>query len=183
MDMQKQWILDLECLIKVGSTAVETVYIFHFGLDESIYGHNSPRLDFLSNKISYKFRINNDNGGQISKRHLNSVDNIQLHRWYKIHVSQLLQTDGKYMYKMVVDGNEEFLLENTHPAEVKGSRVRIGPGYGKGSIRNVRFVTHDCPSGTYFNGEDCEMPGLIKNDFQAHCRNIIRCRAHSSKHK
>ena len=159
---------ELEMEVKI--TGSRSGVFFHVGFlpdnadpaHNTKYGHYSPQLYYHNNELVTKF----DHNG-IQSGHQLGFD-VQLGQWYNLKLSQLLANDGKYMYRFVLDGLQEFLVENTQPAKGEGAIIwnnYYGNIIAEASVRNIRFVTHDCASGTYFNGQDCVIPGYFRKLF------------------
>ena len=141
--------------MEVKITGSQSGTVFHFGFpDNTQYGYFSPRLYYHNQQLVTQFDRNGIKSGH-SLRY-----DVQVGQWYNVKLSQFLANDGKYMYKFLFDGLQEFLVENSQPAKGEGAILwNSAVGAADASVRNIRFVTHDCASGTYFNGVDCVIQG------------------------
>jgi len=138
--------------------------IFRVGLGghNEIYGDQNPAIGFRSGTT--ELVIAHDLNGELNQEFYTEA--LPLDTWSRVTVSQLLASDSRrrrdegetFIFKVLVDGIQVLEMENTQPTEIETAEVWLGDSFSPAAaamIRNLRFVSHDCPVNTFFDGTEC----------------------------
>jgi hypothetical protein len=123
--------------------------------NSAFYGDRVPAI--YINKEG-KLNVRRDSNGNKDQDFYS--DSLPLNQWSKFRITQLLTEDGKYKYQVYM-GNKVLLTEiEEKPIEVLGAMLYVAGAWNspahKSKIRNLRYVSHDCPFGHYLDDNSAE---------------------------
>ena len=162
----KQYELGMQ--VKLTGIKAERTNIINIGSGGTLeYGIFNPSVQSRANSLIFGTELDGAREPYWFEYELETAD-----KWTDIRVTQLLSTTGDYIYRLFVNNKQIHEKVNNEPLEIDNGKVwlsnpLLGPGYTFGNpapakIRNVRFVSHDCPANKYFDGEKCAEIGMWK---------------------
>ena len=127
-------------------------------VDQMVYGDQNPSIYLVpgATKLYFATSLNND------RDYHRDSGSLVLDQWNDIHVSQRLDKNGNYVWRIIVNNNIIHETINTQPIEIQSAKVWLGNPWhppAVGRVRNLHIVSDDCAAGTKFDGTSCAPTG------------------------
>ena len=148
--LSKQFEISFEIFPEVAGNMTKSVLFVGdtdgYGNAQSIYVKENSTLCF-------------SNGNGYGNAHEQS---IPLNEWSRIMVNQLVDSEGDFTYQIFVSGNKVYEAQIQTPTEIEDATVFAAQeqndkhnGAAEAKLRNLLIVSHDCPTGSHFDGVSC----------------------------
>ena len=121
------------------------------------YGSRNPAIAFYQTTLRFTNAVNGEN--QYMQNLKPAQHGVKVNEWIQLKATQLLSENGEYVYRIYVDGDEKHSIVNNQTIEtIEDAEIWLSSSYGDpadGKVRNFRFVSHDCPASSFFDGQKC----------------------------
>ena len=136
-ELGKEWEVSLQIkLTEYDTAAYRSILHMTSGGDNEKYGDRTPLLEMDPRKKLYV---------ESAAPGLNYLDDrsspIPLHTWTAVKVSQRLSSGGRYMFKILLDGEQVFAVENKQPEAFKDVKVYTSAPWKASQAGSIKALT------------------------------------------